>query len=183
MQFDVIRKIFWGTRKRSVGRRHQLKLSIRCGQERREPTSVTRKVALEAEKENDALGCTGRAKFLLPKGPLRSVLGSLRGARHLPSKAQTILAPHGCRNIRWKPAPFAAHEKRAQNPKELVLFNPSILRSDVVTKKKKHDHAQDPSIKRGQKRDHALFHHLPIVALDLFRQGFLDYDIIPIFGP
>ena len=128
MQFDVIRKIFWGTRKRSVGRRHQLKLSIRCGQERREPTSVTRKVALEAEKENDALCCTGRAKFLLPKGPLRSVLGSLRGARHLPSRAQTILAPHGCRNIRWKPAPFAAHEKRALNPKELVLSNPSIGR-------------------------------------------------------
>ena len=123
-----IRKIFWGKQKRSVGRKHQLKLSIRCGQERREQTSVTRKVAVETEKENNALCCTGRAKFLLPKGPLRSVLGSLRGARHLPSKTQTILAPHGCRNIRWKPAPFAAHEKRARNPKELVLSNPSIRR-------------------------------------------------------
>ena len=30
-----------------------MKLSIRCGQERREATSVKRKVALEAEKEND----------------------------------------------------------------------------------------------------------------------------------
>ena len=112
-----------------------MKLSIRCGQEIREPTSVKRKVALEAEKENDALGCTGRAKFLRPKGPLRSVLGSLRGARHLPSIAQTILAPHGCRNIRWKPAPFAAHEKRAQNPKELAQSNPSIERGQEEQKK------------------------------------------------
>ena len=108
-----IRKIFWGTQKRSVGRRHQLKLSIRCGQERREPTSVTRKV----NKENGARSCTGHARFLLPKGPLRSVLGSSQGARHLPSKTQTILAPPAAGNSDGSVLPSRPIEKTGSEPK------------------------------------------------------------------
>ena len=112
-----IRKIFWGKQKRSVGRMHQLKLSIRCGQERREPTNVTRKMAVEANKENDARSCTGHARFLLPKGPLRSVLGSSQGARHLPSKTQTILAPPAAGNSDGSVLPSRPFEKTGPEPK------------------------------------------------------------------